>query len=455
VSEPAPQHAAVEPAVVAPQALPAPSGFSPLHAQLSRSASAMGNQAFTRWADGPGSRSGVAVPPLSAHEAWGPILAREPAAPAPAPEAEQEDDAEEPIDVKGLQFGKSVLDGVIPAAGGDLSKTFNTTFDKKADFGPYSLMVPLMPPFVTAKFGAAGAMGAKADASLKLSGTNIADAAFGQAKKQQVTAAGEGTAGGTIAGSLVAGVIIGAPGVLNMGIFGQGTLALRVDGKGSFDGSIKRLKPKKGGGPWGPWTGDLNFKAKLKGSLIAEAQGYLEYQVLWIFRDQFAKFQIGKWTLAEAGIDIEGTMGPDRPFQVSIKPWLGPLMKPGHSQEVRARTKPERELAEKMARDGAAGVPSGLSRTLARAPDPPPDDDEAPPAGGGAPAAPASAAPEAAGGAAEPAAPAPAGGAAPANAAGGGANAAVAAIAGVDTTPTPGGGPAMVTLEGDPKIEEG
>jgi hypothetical protein len=467
MSEAAPPQAAVEPAVATPQAMPAPAGFSPLHAQLARSASAMGNHAFTRWADGPGSRSGVAVPPLSAHEAWGPILAREPAAPAAEAESEQEDDAEEPIEVKGMQFGKSLLDGVIPAAGGDLTKTFTTNFDKKADFGPYSMMVPLMPPFVTAKFGAAGAMGAKANASLTLTGTNIADAAFGQAKKQQVTASGKGDASGTIAGSLVAGVMLGAPGLLNMGIYGQGTLALNVVGDGSFDGSIKRLKPKKGGGSWGPWTGDLSFKAKLKGSLIAEASGYLEYQVLWIFRDQFAKFKIGKWTLAEAGIDIAGTMGPDRPFQVTIKPFVGPLMQPGHSKEVRERTKPERELAEKMARDGAAGVPPGLSRTLARVPDPPPDDDEAQPAAGGAPAAPAAAAPEAAGGgaapAAEPAGPeaAPAGpeaaggGAAPANAAGGGANAAVAAIAGVDTQPTPSGGPAMVTLEGDPKIEEG
>ena len=155
----------------------------------------MGNQAFTRWADGPGSRAGVAVPPLSAHEAWGPILAREPTAPAAeseSAESEEEDDTEEPIEVKGMQFGKSVLDGVIPAAGGDLTKTFTTNFDKKADFGPYSMMVPLMPPFVTAKFGAAGAMGAKANASLTLTGTNIADAAFGQAKKQQVTASGKG-----------------------------------------------------------------------------------------------------------------------------------------------------------------------------------------------------------------------------------------------------------------------
>ena len=45
------------------------------------------------------------------------------------------------------------------------------------------MLVPLLPPFkVTAKFGAAGAMGAKANASLlTLTGANIADAAFGQA----------------------------------------------------------------------------------------------------------------------------------------------------------------------------------------------------------------------------------------------------------------------------------
>ena len=187
--------------------------------------------------------------------------------------------------------------------------------------------------------------------------------------------------------------------------------------------------------------------------------------MLWIFRDQFAKFKIGKWTLAEAGIDIAGTMGPDRPFQVTIKPFVGPLMQPGHSKEVRERTKPERELAEKMARDGAAGVPSGLSRTLARAPDPPPDDDDAPPAGGGAPAAAAPAAPEAAGGgaaapAAEPAGPeaAPAGrrrrgprerGRRRRQRRGGGDRRRR------HDARRPAAGPAMVTLEGDPKAEEG
>ena len=209
--------------------MPTPSGFSPLHAQLSRSASAMGNHAFTPWADGPGAPCRSLVPPLSANEAWGPIIAREPAAPAAeseAAEAQEEDDKEEPIEVKGLQFGKSCSTASSRRQAATSRRRSSPTSTRRRDFGPYSMMVPLMPPFVTAKFGAAGAMGAKADASLTLTGTNIADAAFGQAKKQQVTAAGEGTAGGTIAGSLVAGVIIGAPGLLNMGIFGQGTLAL-------------------------------------------------------------------------------------------------------------------------------------------------------------------------------------------------------------------------------------
>ena len=34
---------------------------------------------------------------------------------------------------------------IIPAAGGDLSKTFNTSLGKSAAFGPYGLQVPLFP----------------------------------------------------------------------------------------------------------------------------------------------------------------------------------------------------------------------------------------------------------------------------------------------------------------------
>ena len=139
--------------------------------------------------------------------------------------------------IKALKFGKDTLDGEIPAAGGDLSKTFNTHLGKSANFGPYSLQVPLA-PLVTAGFGAGGAMSAKADASLKLAGTNIASAAMGQAKKQQITACGEGSASGTIAASLVAGIKFGVAGLANVGIYGQGTLAFRADGDASFDGSI-------------------------------------------------------------------------------------------------------------------------------------------------------------------------------------------------------------------------
>jgi hypothetical protein len=313
-------------------------------------------------------------------------------------------------------------------------------------------------------------MSAKADASLKLSGTNIASAAFGQAKKQHVTASGTGSASGTIAASLVAGIKFGVAGLANVGLYGQGTLAFRADGNASFDGSIQRLKPKKAGGTWGPWQGNINFKAKIKGSLIAEAQGYFEYQVLWIFRDQFGKFKIGKWTLAEAGLDLTGTMGPEKPLTVDVKPWVGQLLKPGVTEEIRKRTQAEREMAEKLAAAGAAGSP--VARKVLRAPgdDPPPDDPAA--AGGGAPpAAPGGAAPAAGGG--EPA-PAGAEGAAPAGpqadpagpqngppAAAGGAqptaanNAALAEIAGVPAGgAAAGGGAASFTLESEPKIEE-
>ena len=310
----------------------------------------------------------------------------------PAARRSEEDDADEPIVIKALKFGKDALDGEIPASGGDLSKTFNTHLGKSANFGPYSLQVPLA-PLITAGFGAGGAMSAKADASLKLSGTNIASAAFGQAKKQHVTASGTGSASGTIAASLVAGIKFGVAGLANVGLYGQGTLAFRADGDASFDGSIQRLKPKKAGGTWGPWQGNINFKAKIKGSLIAEAQGYFEYQVLWIFRDQFGKFKIGKWTLAEAGLDLTGTMGPEKPLEVTVKPWVGQLLKPGVTEEIRKRTQAEREMAEKLASAGAAGSP--VARKVLRAPgdDPPPGDPAAggaaPPAGGGAAAPPA------------------------------------------------------------------
>ncbi len=391
MSESASQQATPEPVVAAPQSIadaPAPMGpvVSPLRAQLSRSASAMGNQAFTSWARGAGA-AGEPLPTSSARELWGPILAREPTTAPAGGEQTEEDDADEPIVIKALKFGKDVLDGEIPASGGDLSKTFNTHLGKSANFGPYSLQVPLA-PLVTAGFGAGGAMSAKADASLKLSGTNIASAAFGQAKKQHVTASGTGSASGTIAASLVAGVKFGVAGLANLGVYGQGTLAFRADGNASFDGSIQRLKPKKGGGSWGPWQGNINFKAKIKGTLIAEAQGYFEYQVLWIFRDQFGKFKIGKWTLAEAGLDLTGTLGPEKPLTVDVKPWVGTLLKPGVTEEIRKRTQAEREMAEKLAAAGAAGSP--VARKVMRAPgdDPPPDD---PAAGGGAAPPPAAA----------------------------------------------------------------
>jgi hypothetical protein len=467
MSETASQQAAPEPVVAAPQAVTdasVPTGpvLTPLRAQLSRSASAMGNRAFTSWARGAGA-AGEPMPTSSARELWGPILARDPETAPAGEQTEEEDDAEEPIVIKALKFGKDMLDGEIPAKGGDLSKTFNTHLGKSAKFGPYSLQVPLA-PLVTAGFGAGGAMSAKADASLKLSGTNIASAAFGQAKKQHVTASGTGSASGTIAASLVAGIKFGVAGLANVGLYGQGTLAFRADGDAKFDGSISRLKGKKKGSEWGPWQGNINFKAKIKGSLIAEAQGYFEYQVLWIFRDQFGKFKIGKWTLAEAGLDLSGTLGPGKPLSVDVKPFVGQLLKPGVSEEIRKRTQAEREMAEKLAAAGAAGSP--VARKVLRAPgdDPPPDDPAAgggaaPPAGGGDAAAPAggdaaapgAAPPEAAG--PEGAAPAAAGGAQPAAPAN---NTELAAIAGVPAggPPAAGGGAGSFTLEGEPKIEE-
>ncbi|HEX6026718.1 MAG TPA: hypothetical protein VFZ00_32270 [Solirubrobacter sp.] len=446
MSETASQQAAPEPVVAAPQAVtdaPVSTGpvVTPLRAQLSRSASAMGNRAFTHWARGAGA-AGEPLPTSSARELWGPILAREPA--TAGEQATEEEEADEPIVIKALKFGKDTLDGEIPATGGDLSKTFNTHLGKSAKFGPYSLQVPLF-PLIVAGFGAGGAMSAKADASLKLSGTNIASAAFGQAKKQHVTASGTGTASGTIAASLVAGIKFGVAGLANVGLYGQGTLAFRADGDAKFDGSISRLKAKKGGSTWGAWTGAINFKANIKGSLIAEAQGYFEYQVLWIFRDQFGKFKIGKWTLAEAGLDLTGTLGPGKPLDVSVKPWVGQLMKPGVTEEIRKRTQAEREMAEKLAQAGAAGAP--VARKVLRAADdePPPPEDGAPPAEGadaGPPEAPqAEPAAETAGGQ-------QGGAAAPVD------NAQLAAIAGVQPGAPTVGGPGSFTLDSEPKIEE-
>src|SRR5262245_52430927 len=109
MSESASQQAAPEPVVAAPQAVtdaPVSTGpvLTPLRAQLSRSASAIGNRAFTSWARGAGA-AGEPVPTSSARELWGPILAREPET-APAGEQTEEADADEPIVIKALKFGK-------------------------------------------------------------------------------------------------------------------------------------------------------------------------------------------------------------------------------------------------------------------------------------------------------------------------------------------------------------
>jgi hypothetical protein len=280
----------------------------------------------------------------------------------------------------------------------------------------------------------------------------VADAAFGRAKKQEVAASGKGSAEGTIAGSLVAGLSVGIPGIANLGMKGQGTLAFRAEGDCGFSGKIKRLKPKEGG-DWLPWSGEIKFNAKVKGSLIAEAKGYFEYQLLWIIRDQFGHFKIGAWTLAEAGLDVEGTLGPGKPLQVTIKPWVGKLLKPGVDKTLRARTLQEREEAEKRAQAGAAGVPVArmVDTRLARAgadgdaggAPPPPDAGDA---GGAGPAA----GQQGAAGAQQ----GQAGGAAPASGPGAGAAgqkeevAALAAAAGLDA------GAEVIVLEAGPMPEE-
>jgi hypothetical protein len=227
------QAAAVEAVAASPAAIPAAASRMSAPKVARSRASAVGNAAFSRWASS-GGAAGAPLPSLSARKVWGPrVLAREPggsAAPAPAaaPAAPAvDDDTEEPIEVKGMKLGKQVLDGVIPAAGGDLTKTFAGHIGHQASFGPYGLQVPLFPG-IFAGFGAGGAMSAKADGSLTLTGTNILHAAMGS-KKQELSATGAGTASGTIAGSLTAGLKIGIPGALNVGVYGQGTLALGAE----------------------------------------------------------------------------------------------------------------------------------------------------------------------------------------------------------------------------------
>jgi hypothetical protein len=434
--ESAPVEVAAEP--VAAQASLAPTSM-PRSAALARSASAMGNQAFGRWAQSAGA-AGEPLPSVSADRAWGSVLARDPDPATMAPGGDSATgDGPEPILVKGLQFGQQLLDGEIPETGGELSKTVNAKLGKyKANFGPYSLNVPLFPGLYAA-FGAGGAMSANADASLTLAGSN-APSAMGS-KKQEVRASGSGSAQGTIAGSLTAGVHIGVPGLANLGIVGQGTLGFAADGDAKFNGSIKRFKPK-GENAWLPWTGEIDFEANVKGSLIASANGYFEYQVLWIYKDQFGKFKIGEWTLAEAGLKVKGKMKPGEGLTVTIDPWVGQLLKPGVTPQLRARTAEEREKAESLAQQGQSPTP--VARMISRAP----GDDEPPPAGGG-------------GGAAPPADPAPPSSAVPAPAAMA-PPAPAPAPDGLDTEHSPGGGgaggslgPDQVELPASPEIEEG
>ena len=59
-------------------------------------------------------------------------------------------------------------------------------------------------------------------------------------------------------------------------------------------------------------------------------------------------------------------MGPEKPLEVTVKPWVGELLKPGVTEEIRKRTQAEREMAEKLAPAGAAGSP--VARKVLRAP---------------------------------------------------------------------------------------
>ena len=149
---------------------------------------------------------------------------------------------------------------------------------------------------------------------------------------------------------------IGVPGLANLGIVGQGTLGFAADGDAKFSGSIKRFKPK-GENAWLPWSGEIDFEANIKGSLIASANGYFEYQVLWIYKDQFGKFKIGEWTLAEAGLKVKGKMRPGEGLTVTIDPWVGQLLKPGVTPQLRQRTAEEREKAESLAQQGQSPAP--------------------------------------------------------------------------------------------------
>jgi hypothetical protein len=404
--------APVEAVAAPPQAAP-PLAATPFGGQLTRSAAAMGNQAFGAWAQTQGA-AGDPFPSLSAHRAWGPAIARAPGgdtatAPPAAGQAGADDDTEEPIDVKGMQFGKSLLDGVIPAGGGDLSKTISGSLGKKADFPGASLQVPLFPG-VFASFAVAGAMSAKANGSVTMTGTNLLHAASGRAKKQEVAVGGTGSATGTIAGSLAAGLHVGVQGLANVGLVAQGSLVLSAQGDANFAGSIRRFKPK-GEDAWLPWSGEMTFDANLKGSLIAAAHGYFEYQLLWIYQDKFGEFKIGEWTLAEVDLHVKGSLKPREGLQVDITPKLGPLLKPGITPAVRQRTQEERDRADKLAQQGEAGVPKIARKAdlrLARDDEPPPPADSPPDKGGGS------------------------GGAGPA----------------------PAAGPDQVTIEAEPKIEE-
>lgn len=374
-----------------------------------RSASAIGNQSFSGWAQGPGA-SGAPLPGTSARSLWGgpgPVVARDPegggaAAPAADADADKKDKVELP---SGLKFGKAVIDGTIDDLDAEYKKTFSTSFGDSKAWGPWNLDVPLAPG-IMARFGAAATGSISVpDASLTLQASQHKNS-IDQSTKQLVAASGQGSAKGAMAGSLVAGLAVGVPGT-NVGIFGQGTMALGGAAVGNFKGALSRFKPK-GEDKYLPWHGELSFDVRIDAVVRAAANGYFQYEVLWLFKDQFGHFKIGEWDLAEGHLIAHVSAKPGEGTKVDIKPSFGKLNQPGTiMKELRARTDAEAAKAAALARKSP--VQAALGRSIAaRAGDEPPPAAPPPADGqGGAPPPNAAAgpAPDPSAAAAAPAAP--------------------------------------------------
>jgi hypothetical protein len=345
-TEQVPEQEAVEaPAAQAPGHAPAAAGF----------ASAMGNHAFGTWANS-----------LSRTPSGG-VLARK------DEEEEEEDDG--PITLPGMNFAQAVIGGEFPKDG-EVSKEVKGKLDKRWSWKT-GVEVPLFLG-VMAKFGIGVGMSFEMpNASIKMKGYQRKVGGLGKRQGVQVTG-GTGAVKGMLAGSMTAGLALGVPGT-NVGVNGQGTLALIADANASFKGDFYRNKPR--GMTWGSWNGGLEFDADVKGKIIAAASGYFHYQVLWIFEDKFGHFKIGSWTLCDANLKVKGSLTPQEGLKVSIEPKMGDMFKPtGKSPEVRKRTEEEIRKAEELAGLGRGPVQQQLTRKVARAgADAPP-----PPADGGA-----------------------------------------------------------------------